>query len=810
MEDIGIVKPRKIVEEMQESYLDYAMSVIVSRALPDVRDGLKPVHRRILYAMWSLGLKSGGKFRKSATVVGEVLGKYHPHGDVAVYDALARMAQDFSMRYPLVDGQGNFGSMDGDSPAAMRYTEAKLEKISEELLVNIEKNTVDFVDNYDRSQQEPSVLPAKLPNALLNGAVGIAVGMATNIPPHNLTELIDGINHLIDNPKCTLEDLMQFVKGPDFPTGGLIFNRKDITEAYATGKGGIVMRAKTDIVEAQKGSFNIIVNEVPYQVNKATLITKIADLVKDKKIDGIKDIRDESDKDGVRIVIELKREAFPKKVLNKLFSLTQLQEKFHVNLLALANGIQPQVMNLKQILEHYIEHRKIVIVRRTQFELDKAKAREHILEGLKKALDHIDEIIATIKKSKDRDIAHQKLMERFSFSDIQTEAILDMRLAQLAALERKKIEDELKAIKKLIAELEAILKDPKKVLLIIQEELGDIRERYGDERRTKVYAKAVGEFAQEDLVQKEDVVITITQGGYIKSMITSTYKAQKRGGKGVIGMTPKEEDLVASCFMTTTLANLLFFTSKGRVFKIKAFEIPKSSRQAKGQSLVNFLQLGPEESVTAVLPIEKGLKAKFLAMVTKKGLVKKVAIGDFDNVRRSGLIAIKLKGGDTLLWVKPTTGQEEMLLTTSLGQAIRFKESQVRPMGRTAAGVRGAKLRSEDSIVGMDIVNKELEKGMSIMIITEKGFGKRTKLNAYKVQGRGGTGIKTAKITTKNGSIVTAREIMPENEELLLMSKKGQVIRVPINTITVQGRATQGVRLMKLGEDDSVAAVALV
>lgn len=809
--EIGHIKPRPIVREMKESYLDYAMSVIVSRALPDVRDGLKPVHRRILYAMWTLGLRSGSSFRKSATVVGEVLGKYHPHGDVAVYDALVRMAQDFSMRYPLVNGQGNFGSMDGDSAAAMRYTEAKMQRIAEELMYDIDKDTVDFADNYDRSQKEPRVLPAKLPNLLLNGTDGIAVGMATKIPPHNLTELADGITHLIDNPECTLEDLMQFIKGPDFPTGGQIYNKKDIAQAYSTGKAGIVMRAKTDIVEDKKGMFRIVVTEIPFQVNKANLITKIATLVKDKKVEGIKDLRDESDKDGVRIVVELKREAFPKKVLNKLFKMTQLQDKFHVNLLALVGGVQPQVLNLKSVLEYYVEHRQEVITRRTEFELAKARAREHILLGLKKALDHIDEIIETIKKSKDRDTAQKNLMKKWDFSDLQADAILNMRLSQLAALERQKIEDELAEIQKLIKELEAILADPQRILDIIKDDLAELKEKFGDERRTKVYARAVDSFSEEDLIAEEDLVITMTRGGYIKSLAAETYTAQGRGGKGIIGMSTKEEDVISQTFACSSLADLLFFTSKGRVFKTKAYEIPKSQRrQAKGNSIVNFLQLGQEEHVESILAIEKDSKAKFLAMVTRRGVIKRVKIEDFANVRRSGLNAIKIKDDDRLEWVRATEGKDEIMLVTSSGQAIRFKEGDVRAMGRAAAGVKGINLKGDDVIVGMVVVGSDAAKDDCVMIVTENGYGKKTSFKHYKSQGRGGSGLKTAKITAKNGKIVNARALSDENEEMIVISKKGQIIRLKTTVVPSQGRATQGVRIMRLKKGDKVASVALV
>ncbi|MFH1508635.1 MAG: DNA gyrase subunit A [bacterium] len=806
---IGILTPRPIVEEMQESYLDYAMSVIVSRALPDVRDGLKPVQRRILYAMWTLGLKASAKFRKSATVVGEVLGKYHPHGDQSVYEAMVRMAQDFSLRTPLINGQGNFGSMDGDGAAAMRYTESKMAKVAEELLYDIDKDTVDFVPNYDASQKEPKVFPAKLPNALLNGSMGIAVGMATNIPPHNMGEIITATAHLIDHPKAGVDDLMQFVKGPDFPTGGIIFNRQDIQQAYATGRGSIVMRGRAEIVEQKKGNFHIIITEVPFQVNKATMIEKIADLVKTKRLEGIKDLRDESDKDGVRVVVELKKEAFPNKVLNRLYTLTALQEKFHVNMLALVDGIQPQVLNLKMMLEYYIKHRQEVVRRRTQFELDRARDRAHILEGFKKALDIIDRVIKVIKKSKNKEAAGVALMKTFKFTEKQAAAILEMRLHQLAALERQKILDELKEKKKLIKELEAILASPKKILEVIKNELKELREKYDSERRTKVFSRAVDNFSQEDLIPNEEVVVTITRGGYIKSLPSSTYKAQGRGGKGIIGMATKEEDMVDHFFASTTHSDILFFTSNGRVFQLKAYEIPKSTRQAKGHSIVNFLQLGPEESVTAAIALDNFKNVKFLAMVTKKGVIKKVAIDQFAKVRRSGLIAIKIKKGDELKWVKPTAGNDQIMLFTHEGQAIRMKEEAIRAMGRNASGVRGMRLKGKDFIVGMDIITTK-EHDNNVMVITEKGYGKKTSIAQYKVQGRGGSGIKTAKVTAKNGNIKAAEVVDDSVEEIIIISKKGQVIRIKAETVPTLGRATQGVRVMRLDSGDAVASVAYI
>jgi len=808
--EIGSIRDRKIIDEMQESYLDYAMSVIVSRALPDIRDGLKPVHRRILYAMWDIGLRANAKFRKSATVVGEVLGKYHPHGDTAVYDTLVRLAQEFSMRDPLVNGQGNFGSIDGDSAAAMRYTECKLTRIAEEMLFDIDKDTVDFIDNYDGSHKEPQILPAKLPNALINGSMGIAVGMATNIPPHNLMEIADAINCLIENKDASVEDLMQFVKGPDFPTGGVIFNKKEILQVYATGKGGIVMRGVADIEETKKGTFRIIITAIPYQVNKATLIEKIADLVKNKKIDGIRDIRDESNKDGIRVVIELKKEAFPKKVLNRLYSLTQLQEKFHVNMLALVDGIKPMVLNLKMMLEEYIKHRVNIVTRRAQFDLRKAKDRAHILEGLSTALDHIDEIIKIIKKSPSREEAHKNLVKRFKFSDLQTEAILEMKLSQLAALERIKIEDELAEKRRIIKELEALLGSKKKILGVVKTELAELKEKFGTERNTKVIAGGMEEFTPEDLIPKEDIVISLTRGGYIKSLPEATYHAQKRGGKGVIGMATKEEDVVDHFFMTDTHSDILFFTNTGKVFQLKAYEIPKATRQAKGQSIVNFLQLSSEEKVTALISLDKSIVAKYLVMVTKQGVIKKVTIEDFNNVRRSGLIAIKIKPGDELEWVKLTTGADQVVLITQKGQSIRFKEKDVRAMGRTASGVRGMKLKNGDLIVSMDVISEKVNKDQKMFVITENGYGKTTKISAYKIQGRGGSGVKTAKITSKNGPIVAAGAIDHTIEELIIISKKGTVIRIASDAVPEHGRATQGVRVMRLESGDKVASVAYI
>lgn len=808
---IGKLQDIAIVDEMQQCYLDYAMSVIVARALPDVRDGMKPVHRRILYAMHDMGLRPTAKFKKSASVVGEVLGKYHPHGDTAVYDSMVRMAQDFSMRYMLVNGQGNFGSMDGDSAAAMRYTEAKLRPIAEEMLYDINKDTVNFVDNYDKSRKEPSVLPARVPQLLLNGAVGIAVGMATNIPPHNLGEIVDATMYLIDHPDASIEDLVRFVKGPDFPTGGYVYNQKDILQAYATGKGKVDMRAKADIVEDKKGKFQIIVSEMIYQVNKSTLIEKMADLVKEKKIEGIRDLRDESNKDGVRIVIDLKADAYPKKVLNHLYKLTDLQKAFHYNMLALVDGIQPRVLNLKSILEYYIVHREEVVRRKTQYELDRARERAHILEGLSIALDHIDEVIQTIKKAPTKEKAHADLMKKFKLSDLQASAILEMRLQTLAGLEQKKIKDELDEKRRLIKALEAILGDRNKIMGIIKDDLIEVKEKYSDERKTRVFKGAIGEFSQEDLVPKEEAVISITKAGYIKRMSLDEYHVQHRGGKGVIGGDIKEEDMIDHFFSANTHSDILFFTNLGRVFQIKAYEIPAASRTSKGQAIVNFLQLSHEEKVTAAISTgDKDGKEKFLVMVTKNGIIKKTGIEEFVAVRRSGLIAINLKQGDELIWVKTSDGKDEVMIIASNGQSIRFQESDVRPMGRSASGVTAIKLKSDSKVVGMGIVSEEDKKKKFIFTITEAGFGKISDLNLYKVQNRGGSGIKTAILTPKTGKLVSAY-VAGEDEiakDLMIISRKGQVIRIPFSSVAKSGRATQGVRIMRVGSGDGVASAA--
>jgi DNA gyrase subunit A len=799
--NVGKLIGQDLSSEIQKSYLDYAMSVIVSRALPDVRDGMKPVARRILYSMWRQNLRSTAKYRKSANVVGDVMAKYHPHGDASIYDALARLVQDFSLRYPLIEGQGNWGNIDGDSPAAMRYTEARLMRVSDEMLTDIAKETVDFVDNYDGSKKEPTVLPSLIPQFLVNGTIGIAVGMATNVPPHNIREVCLAAIHLIESPDATIQDLMKFVQGPDFPTGATIYNKQDILQAYATGRGGIVTRAIADIEEAKNGSFKIIVHEIPYLVNKSQLITKIADNVKADRIQGIRDLRDESDKDGIRIVIELKRDAYPKKVLNQLFATTDLQKTFHVNMLALVDGgKQPKVLTLKDAILEHITHRKVVVTRRTQFDLDRAKERAHILEGLKKALDHIDEVIAIIRKSKTRETAHVNLIKEFKFSDAQATAILEMRLSALAGLERQRIEDELKEKRALIKELEGILKDPKKVAAIIRADYEGVIKIYGDERRTRVIAGAVGDFSQEDLVPDDPTVVTITRGGYIKRLATSTYQVQRRGGKGVKGMTTKEEDVVDIFLATTTHKQLLFFTNQGRVFSTNAYEIPETARAAKGQAIQNFLELAPNEKVTAVQEIPDAEEpGEYLVMVTREAVIKKTSREDFLNIRRTGLKAITLNDGDALEWVGVSSGSENIMIVTKAGQAILFPEKDIRPMGRTAAGVRGIKLKKGDEVVAMHIVSAG-KSSEEILVMTEQGFGKRTAISEYRMQKRGGMGIKTAQVTAKTGPIVKAVVVdadSADTTDILVVSERGQVIRVSVASVSQQGRSTQGVRLMR-------------
>lgn len=808
---IGLIRQRSIESEMQESYLDYAMSVIVMRALPDVRDGLKPVHRRILYAMRSMGLRPSAKTTKSAKIVGEVLGKYHPHGDQSVYDAMVHMAQDFAMRYPLVKGQGNFGSLDGDGAAAYRYTEAKMTPIAEELLVDIEKETVEWRDNFDATEKEPVVLPGKLPQLLLNGTLGIAVGMATDIPPHNLTEVTNGVIHLIENPTATVEDITDIIKGPDFPTGGIAYDIAAIKNAYATGRGGIVVRGKAEIEETKNGSFRIIITEIPYRVNKATMLEKIADLVRDKKLEGIKDVRDESSA-GVRIVVDLKKEALANKILNQLYSYTQLQDTFHLNLTTLIDGLEPHVLNIKTVLEEFIKHRQTVIRRRTEYDLRKAKERAHILEGLKIALDHIDEVISTIRKSPTKEEAHANLIKKFKLSELQATAILEMRLQTLAGLERKKIEDELEEKRKLIAKLEDLLAHPKKILGIVKDETIEMRDKYGDERRTVIMKNAVGAFVAEDLIPENQMIVTITKSGYVKRLLPDTYKQQTRGGKGVIGQSLKEEDVVEKLISANTHDDILFFTNKGRVFQTKVYELPEGSRTSKGQALVNFLQLGNGETTTAVLTFSKKDEAKFLVMATKKGLIKKVAREEFAKVRRSGMIAIGIKDGDELKWVETTAGDDQIMLSTENGQAIRFNEKDVRPMGRTAAGVGGMRIKKDDNIISMDVIRKDLDvKNQEVLVITEFGLGKKTPMADYKIQKRSGSGIKTVKISPKTGKIV-AMYILDNKEEhdLVIISRQGQTIRTSLNAISTLGRATQGVRVMKLDTGDSVASATII
>ncbi len=810
---VGQLQDREIVQEMEESYLDYAMSVIVARALPDVRDGLKPVHRRILYTMHEMGLTSGAHYRKSAAIVGDALGKYHPHGDVALYDSMARLAQDFSMRYPLVDGQGNFGSIDGDSPAAMRYTEARMTKISAEMLRDIDKDTVPWTDNYDGTRKEPQVLPAALPQLLLNGTMGIAVGMATNIPPHNLTEVVDALMHLIDHPKATIEDLFQFVQGPDFPTGGTMYGRKSIIEAYGQGKGPIVVRGSAEIHEEGdkkgiKGEY-IEITEIPYQVNKASLIEKIAELVQDGRLEGIRDMRDESDREGMSIIIELKRDAHAQKVLNNLYKLTELQKTFHLNMLALVDGIQPQVLSLKGVLEHYLAHKFEVVKRRTEFDLARARERAHVLEGLKKALDHIDAVIKTIRSSQDREDAHKNLKKRFDFSDVQANAILDMRLQSLANLERQKVEDELKEKQRIIKELTLLLKDTKLMRDKIKEEFKELRDRYGDERKTKVRVQGLGEFREEDLIPNEETIILLTRDGYIKRVAPNLYQAQHRGGKGIMGMGNKGEDIVEHFFSASTHDRILFFTSKGRVFQTLAYEIPRSTRIGRGKALVNFLDLEQEELVTAIIPLErKKDSAKFLVMATKNGIIKKTEFEQFESVRRSGLIALHLRGDDALRWVSISSGKDEIMLATREGQSVRFAEKDVRAMGRTAGGVQGIRLHKSDEVVGMDVVSEKNRKN-DLLIVMENGYGKRTSLTQFKAQHRGGSGIKAAQCTQKTGSVASAL-VLEEQEELIVVSQGGNVIRTKISGVPRLGRATQGVRIMKLNQGDKIASAIIV
>jgi len=802
----GKITPVEIVDEMQRSYLDYAMSVIVSRALPDVRDGLKPVHRRILYAMHELGLTHSAKYRKSATVVGEVLGKYHPHGDSPVYDALVRLAQDFAMRYPLVDGQGNFGSVDGDPPAAMRYTEARMAEIANELLADLEKDTVAFVDNFDATRKEPNPLPGKLPNLLINGSAGIAVGMATNIPPHNLVEVCDAIAHLIDNPEADIEQLMKFIKGPDFPTGGAIFDINEITAAYATGKGRIVMRAKAEIEEDSAGKFKIIISELPYQVNKAMLVAKVADLVKGKKMEGISDIRDESDRRGMRVVFELKRDAKPKNLLNQLYKHTAMQLAFNVNTVALVNGT-PQTLTLKQILTEYIRHRQEVVTRRSKFELEAAKRRAHILEGLKIALDHLDAVIQTIRASANADVARANLIKKFKLTEIQATAILDMQLRRLAALERKQIEDEYKSVLKTISYLEDLLASPKKILAVISKELTEIKEKYGDERRTRVYKQGVGEFSEEDLIPSEQAIVTVTKEGYIKRSPTSTFRTQARGGRGVSGLTMKEEDAVANIFSANTHDSIMFFTNRGKVYQLKVYDLPEGSRFSKGQAVVNLIEIEQGEKITSIINVPKNVKTGFLFMATKKGIVKKTFLPEFANIRRSGIIAINLQSGDELSWVTLTSGKDNIIMVTKNGMSIYFSEDKVRKMGRPTAGVVGIRLKPGDELINMDKASKENE----LLVVTEKGLGKKSKLADWPIQNRAGSGVKAAEVTTRTGYVMAALVLSNDAKDFVVTSRMGQVIKSPIKGVPVLKRQTQGVILIRLAKkEDSVAAVASI
>ncbi|AGA59767.1 DNA gyrase, A subunit [Thermobacillus composti KWC4] len=796
------IRDRDISTEMRDSFLDYAMSIIVSRALPDVRDGLKPVHRRILYAMSELGMSPDKPYKKSARIVGEVIGKYHPHGDAAVYETMVRMAQDFSLRYMLVDGHGNFGSVDGDSAAAMRYTEARLSKIAMEMLRDINKETIDFVPNYDGEEKEPAVLPARFPNLLVNGVSGIAVGMATNIPPHNLTEVINGIQAMIQNPDITPLELMDHVKGPDFPTAAIVMGREGIRQAYMTGRGSITMRARAEI-EEQGGKPRIIVHELPYQVIKARLVEKIAELVREKRIDGITDLRDESDRNGMRIVIELRRDVNPNVVLNNLYKHTPMQTNFGINMLALVDG-EPKILNLKDMLYHYLQHQITVIRRRTEYDLRKAEARAHILEGLRIALDHIDEIIALIRGSRTTEEARDGLIARFSLSHDQAQAILDMRLQRLTGLEREKIEEEYAELLKQIAEFKAILADEGRVLQIISDELEEIKQKYGDERRTEI-TSSENEILDEDLIPREDVIISITHSGYIKRLPVSTYRSQKRGGKGVIGMETKEDDFVEHLYVSNTHHYLLFFTDKGKVFRLKAYEIPELGRTARGTPIINLIQIEPGETINAVIPIESFDPDLYLFFATKQGIVKKTPLDDYSNIRKVGLIAINLREDDELISVKLTDGSREIIMGTSQGMSIRFPEQEVRPMGRSATGVKGIQLEEGDTVIDMDVVDPEQD----VLIVTAKGYGKRTPASEYRTQSRGGKGIKTLNITEKNGSVVSLK-MVADDEDLMIMTSAGTLIRTSIAGISTMGRNTQGVKLINIREDDAVATVTRV
>jgi len=821
--DIGKLIPTEITNEMQRAYLDYAMSVIVARALPDVKDGMKPVHRRILYAMHQMGLHHTARYTKSAKVVGEVLGKFHPHGDAPVYEAMVRLAQDFAMRYKLIDGQGNWGSVDGDPAAAMRYTECRLSAISAEMLFDIEKETVDFTPNFDNTIQEPMYLPAKLPNLLLMGSEGIAVGMATKIPPHNLGEVVDAIVYMIEKAgkkvpgekfesEVTIEELMQFIKGPDFPTGATIYDQKEIANAYATGRGKIIMRAVAEIEEIGNGKSAIIITQIPYQVNKAQLVAHIADLVKNKKLEGISDLRDESDRHGMRVVVELKRDSRPQQVLNNLFKHTVLQTSFPVNIVAIVDGT-PQTLTLKMILEEYIRHRQHIVVRRSEFELKEAKAREHILEGLKIAVDHIDEVIETIKKSKDADEAKTNLMKKFGLSELQSIAILDMQLRRLAALERQKIEDELAIVRETIAYLVDLLAHPEKILNVIKDELIKLREKYADERKTKVYKSKVGELEDADLIPNEPTVISITKTGYVKRQAISTFKMQQRGGVGVTGMGTKDEDELEHLIFANTHDNVLFFTNKGKVYQVKAWDLPEGSRQSKGQAIVNLISVEVGETVKSVLTynnkdIKENKGSLFVFMTTRKGTVKKSPIKEYENIRKSGLISIKLEAADELVWTSITNGKDDIILISHEGKSIKFSETQTRTTARDTMGVRGILLKPEDYVVGMGVVKSSEQE---IITITENGIGKRSKLSSFPKQGRGGQGVKAVDITPKTGRVSVARMIPDNTEAVILTSIKGQIVKLPISSVPLLGRTTQGVILMRYSEKgDSLAAATCI
>ena len=797
---------RSVESEMEQRYLQYSMSVIVARALPDVRDGLKPVHRRILYVMDRNNLRSGAKHTKSAQIVGEVMGKYHPHGAMAIYDAMVRLAQPFSTRYLLIDGQGNFGSMDGDPAAAYRYTEARMTKASEALLEDLDKETVPFRDNFDGTHQEPEVLPAKLPNLLLNGQVGIAVGMATNIPPHNLSELVDATTAQIDNPEATIDELMAFVKGPDFPTGGIVYGKESIRTAFATGRGGVVVRGVAEVEEGTKGRQRIVISEIPYAVNKAGLIERIAELYRDKKISGIADLRDESSKGAVRIVIELKKDAYPKKLLNQLYKLTPLQTSIHYNMLALVDGIQPRILGLSDIIAEFIKHRQIVVRRRTQFELKTAQARAHILEGLKIALDHIDEVIKTIRASQTPEEAEINLVKKFKLTNIQAQAILSMQLRRLTGLQRKEIEDELKGLLELIVKLKAVLADEKKILKIIKDELEQMKKLFGDARRTKIVAGELGKMSDEDLVPDEQVAVTLTSANYIKRTSLVDYKKQGRGGKGRRGMMTRDEDFIEHVVNTSTHDWLLFFTNRGRVFRIKTYEVPAVGLNAKGVALINLLQLQPEEYVSSVINVSKQNEQAHLLMCTVRGVIKKTPFEQYKNVRQSGLIAIRLDEGDELKWIGMTSGNDEVVISTSQGQAIRFNEKDARPMGRASRGVRGIRLRTDDKVIGMDIV----QESSYLFVISQYGYGKRTKVAQFTPHKRGGVGIRSAVVNKKTGPLIGVKNLTTDNQEVIIISTQGQTIRLGLKNIPAIGRATQGVRIMRMNEGDTVASLALV